>query len=412
MSDSVLAGVWARITDLTIERGEGTWIETVDGERYLDATAGIAVCATGHCHPKVVEAIREQAGRVIHAQVNCYHHDLLEPLGRRLRDLTPPSIEKFFFSNSGAEAVEAAIKLAKQFTGRTNVIVFTGSFHGRTHLTGAMTTSKATYRLRTQPVPAGIFAAPFPDFVRYPDEDAEIDRCLEQLEFILEAQSAPSDTAAMIIEPVQGEGGYRPVPPRFMAGIAELCRQHGILLIIDEVQTGFGRTGTTFAVEQYDVEPDIFLMAKGIASGMPISAVGARAEIMDSWVPGSHGGTYGGNPVACAAALATIDVVTDPAVMEGVTARAAQLRTALNDLAEKYDGIVDVRGLGLMLALEFADSTAAATVMKECFSRKLIVTTAGRNGAAIRWMPPLVITEDELAQALAIFVESVDAVLG
>ncbi|MBX7069641.1 MAG: aminotransferase class III-fold pyridoxal phosphate-dependent enzyme, partial [Microthrixaceae bacterium] len=261
-----LASVWYRVTDLDVVRGEGCWVETAGGDRYLDFTSGIAVTSTGHCHPAVVEAIRDQAGRFIHAQVNCYEHPLLEELAQALDRITPSSIDTFFFSNSGAEATEAAVKLAKQATGRSNVIVFDGSFHGRTHLTMAMTTSKTVYRAGHSPLPAGVFVAPFPRSLGTGSLDERVEASLATLRHLLASQTAPSETAAIIIEPVLGEGGYEPAPVRFLQGIAEICREHGILLVADEVQSGFGRTGTMFAVERSGIEPDILIMAKGIAS--------------------------------------------------------------------------------------------------------------------------------------------------
>ncbi|MBM9624617.1 aspartate aminotransferase family protein [Streptomyces zhihengii] len=404
---SALSGVWGRITELDVTSGSGAWVETSDGQRYLDFTAGIAVCSTGHSHPHVVEAVRRQAGRIIHAQVNCYQHDLLAPLADRLAELTPDSIEQFFFSNSGAEAVEAGVKLAKQATGRTSVVVFQGSFHGRTHLTAAMTTSKAVYRVNAQPLPAGVFIAPFPDLTGGQASDVETERCLTDLGRLLKSTCDPSDIAAFVIEPVQGEGGYRPAPPAFLRGLREICDEHGILLVIDEVQSGFGRTGTMFAIEQYDIEPDIMLLAKGIASGMPLSAVGARASVMRSWIPGSHGGTYGGNAVACAAALATIDVLTAPGALEHVRSLAQVLRDALLRIQAAHpDAVADVRGLGLMLAIEFTDPAVTQRIVAACFERHLILTTAGTQGTAVRWMPPLIASREELDQAIAIFYDA------
>lgn len=407
-----LAGVWSRITELDVVAGSGAWVEASDGQRYLDFTAGIAVCSTGHAHPRVVEAIRRQAGRIIHAQVNCYRHDLLVPLADRLVELTPASIEQFFFSNSGAEAVEAAVKLAKQATGRTGVVVFQGSFHGRTHLTAAMTTSKAVYRLHAQPLPSGVYVAPFPTVLGDQDPGAEVERCLADLRMLLDSTCDPSDVAAFVIEPVQGEGGYRPAPEAFLRGLREICDAHGILLVADEVQTGFGRTGAMFAIEHYGVEPDIMVLAKGIASGMPLSAVGARASVMRSWIPGSHGGTYGGNAVACAAALATIDVLTEPGALEHVRSLGEVLRASLLAVRSAHpEAVVDVRGLGLMLAIEFADPAVTRRIVAGCLERNLIVTTAGVRGTAIRWMPPLVVSRAELDQAIAVFEQVVGAVL-
>jgi 4-aminobutyrate aminotransferase len=401
MGSSHLSGVWFSVTDLQVVSGHGCWVTTVDGTEYLDFTAGIAVVSTGHCHPKVAAAIAAQAQRFVHAQVNCYRHDLLEPLADRLAGITPPTIDTFFFANSGAEITEAAVKLAKQATGRPHVIVFDGSFHGRTHLTMAMTTSKTSYRAGYAPLPAGIFVAPFAA------HDAEVDDALAALDRMLLTTTAPSETAAVIIEPVLGEGGYVPASPRFLHGLVERCRAHGILFVADEVQTGFGRTGRMFAVEHNDIEPDILCMAKGIASGFPLSALGARASLMEQWPRGSHGGTYGGNPIGCAAALATIDVITEPGFLENVAARGAQLLEGLTKLADRDPRIVDVRGLGVMVATEFADPAVADAVRRHCVDHgRLLLMNAGATGAVLRWMPPLVVDEPEISLALDAFAEA------
>jgi 4-aminobutyrate aminotransferase len=405
-----LSDVWFSVTDLEVATGNGCWVTTTDGVDYLDFTGGIAVTSTGHCHPKVTAAIAEQAQRFIHAQVNCYHHDLLDPLADRLAEITPPGIDTFYFANSGAEITEASVKLAKQVTNRPHVIVFEGSFHGRTHLTMAMTTSKTGYRSGYAPLPAGIFVAPFPDPLA-PDEDAEIARALRALDHLLASQTAPAETAAMIIEPVLGEGGYIPAPDAFLRGVAQRCADHGILFVADEVQSGFGRTGRMFAVEHAGVEPDVLCMAKGIASGFPFSALGARADLMERWPKGSHGGTYGGNPMGCAAALATIDVMTAPGFLENVNARGAQLVAGLNELANADGRITQVRGRGLMVASEFADAAVGDAVRKHCLEQgRLILMNAGTYGRAIRWMPPLVVDEGEIGVALDAFATALNAV--
>jgi 4-aminobutyrate aminotransferase len=400
---SHLSDVWFSVTDLQVVSGRGCWVTTTDGTEYLDFTAGIAVVSTGHCHPRVTAAIAEQAQRFIHAQVNCYRHDLLEPLADRLADITPASIDTFFFANSGAEITEAAVKFAKQVTGRPHTIVFSGSFHGRTHLTMAMTTSKIGYRAGYEPLPAGIFVAPFPDPLAA-DQDAEIDRALAGLDHLLAAQTGPAETAAMIVEPVLGEGGYVPAPARFLQGIAARCARHGILFVADEVQSGFARTGEMFAVTHAGVEPDVLCMAKGIASGFPLSALGARAELMERWPKGSHGGTYGGNPIGCAAALASIDVMTAPGFIENVRERGSQLMAGLTKLAASEPRIAQIRGLGLMIATEFRDAAACEAVRRHCLEHgRLLLMNAGTYGTVLRWMPPLVVDEDEVSLALDAF---------
>jgi len=422
-----LAPVWFQVTGLDVVQGSGCWVTTTTGEEYLDFTGGIAVVSTGHCHPHVVEAIRTQAGRFIHAQVNCYRHDLLEPLAERLSQITPAGIDTFFFANSGAEATEAAIKLAKQATGRPNTIVFQGSFHGRTHLAMAMTTSKTGYRAGHAPLPSGVFVSPFPQCLdmaqQHPDmgteqaTDLAVDIAVAGFRHLLASQTAPAETAAVIIEPVLGEGGYVQAPPRFMQEVAAICAEHGILFIADEVQSGFARTGTMFAVEQCDLKPDIVVMAKGIASGFPLAAIGASAELMARWPVGSHGGTYGGNPIGCAAALATIDVLTEPGFLDSVRARGGQLSAGLHLLAKQHQVIADVRGPGLMVALEFRDpktgepdaQRTAAVIEHSRSAGKLLVMNAGTWGNIIRFMPPLVVSKGEMQTALIAIAAALEA---
>ncbi len=406
---SHLAPVWFQVTDLQVASGDGCWVTTVDGDRYLDFTAGIAVVSTGHCHPEVVAAIAEQAGRFVHAQVNCYRHDLLEPLASRLAEVTPDGIDTFFFANSGAEATEGAVKLAKQATGRPNVIVFQGSFHGRTHLAMAMTTSKTSYRSGHAPLPSGVFPAPFPQTVGTGlTEEQAVSQALDGVRYLLASQTAPAETAAMILEPVLGEGGYYPAPAAFLRGLRELCDEHGILFIADEVQSGFARTGHMFFVEASGIRPDVLVMAKGIGSGFPIAAIGASAELMSQWPTGSHGGTYGGNPMGCAAALATIDVLTRPGFLDAVNARGEQLREGLRKLAAEHPVIADVRGPGLMVAMEFRDPRTGApdpvrtaAVVGHCRDEgRLLLMNAGTWANSIRFMPPLVVDEAEMALAV------------
>ncbi len=409
MTSSHLSGVWFKVTDLEVVSGRGCRVITADGTEYLDFAAGIAVNSTGHCHPTVVEAISRQAERFLHAQVNVFTHDLLEPLAARLAEIAPGSIDTFFFANSGAEITEAAIKLAKQATGRPNTIVFNGSFHGRTHLTMAMTSSKSIYRAGHAPLPSGIFIAPFPDPL-VADREAEITRALRGLDQLLMTQTSPGETAAMILEPVLGEGGYVPAPRAFIEGVAQRCRDHGILFIADEVQSGFGRTGTMFAVEHFDIEPDIICMAKGIASGFPFAALGTRREIDDLWPTGSHGGTYGGNPMGCAAALATLDVLCEPGFLQHVSDRGKQLSSGLRDLQGEHPDIRQIRGPGLMVATGFVDATRVPAVAEHCLRHgRLILMSAGTHGRDIRWMPPLVVTADEIDEALAAFGAALDA---
>jgi 4-aminobutyrate aminotransferase len=406
MAESNLADVWHRITDLDVVSGSGSWVTAADGTEYLDFTSGIAVTSTGHCHPHVVQAVQDQAARFLHAQPNVYRHDLLEPLARRLAELVPGPIDTFFFANSGAEAIEAAIKIAKQTTGRPNVIVFEGSFHGRTHLAMAMTTSKVLYRAGYAPLPSGVFIAPFPDHHRGlgREPDAVVDDCLNGLESLLQTQTAPNETAAVVLEPVLGEGGYIPCPKRFLRGVAEICRKRGVPFVADEVQTGFGRTGTMFAVEHFDIEPDIIVLGKGMGSGFPISAIGAPRSRMRQWPVGSHGGTYGGNPMGCAAALATLDVLNQPGFLQRVRQLGTRLTRSLSTMQHGDPRIVDVRGPGLMIGVEFADPADAQQVQAHCLHHdRLILMTAGPTNSVIRWMPPLVVSESDIEFATQAF---------
>ncbi|HZI45655.1 MAG TPA: aminotransferase class III-fold pyridoxal phosphate-dependent enzyme [Ilumatobacter sp.] len=406
---SHLSNVWFKVTDLQVTHGRGCRVTTVSGDEYLDFAAGIAVNSTGHAHPKVAAAIGAQAERFIHAQINVFTHDLAEPLATRLSELAPGAIDTFFFANSGAEITEAAVKLAKQVTRRPNIIVFQGSFHGRTHMAMAMTTSKTGYRAGHAPLPSGVFVSPFPDLLA-DDSDAAVESSLTAFDRLLLAETAPAETAAVIIEPVLGEGGYMPAPKAFLEGVVERCKRHGILFIADEVQSGFGRTGTWFAVEQYDVEPDIICMAKGIASGFPFSALGTRRELDDQWPKGSHGGTYGGNPMGCAAALATIEVMSEPGFMENVRARGEQLSTALTGLMNAYPGLVQVRGPGLMVGVVFEDPARVPRVLEHCLTEgHLILMNAGTYGNVIRWMPPLVVTAEEIDEGLQAFSNALKA---
>ncbi len=409
--------VWTRYTPIIASRAEGCYVYDQDGTPYLDFTCGIGVTNTGHCHPKVVEAIREQAGKMIHAQINIVFHEPLLQLINELRTIAHPSLDGFFFSNSGAEAVEGAVKLARQATGRPNVIVFQGSFHGRTVGTMSLTTSKTIYRAGYQPLMPGVFVAPYPYAFRYgwsPEQTSQW--CLEELEYLFLTQTAPQETAAILIEPVLGEGGYVVPPASFLKGLRELCDQHGILLITDEIQSGFGRTGRWFAYEHFDLRPDIVTVAKGLGSGMPISGVFSRQDLMKKWQPGSHGGTFGGNVVSAAAAVATVRAMRDEKMVENASQRGVQLLTGLRHLQEQYPVIADVRGLGLMVGVEFRDGkgmpdkTTAKGLVHACQDRKLLLLTCGPWDNTIRFIPPLVVNEAQINQSLEILADSLKEV--
>ncbi|MGJ3239105.1 MAG: aspartate aminotransferase family protein [Anaerolineae bacterium] len=420
-SYDLLSPVWTHLTHIQPERGEGAYLYDAQGTRYLDFTCGIGVTNTGHCHPRIVKAVQEQAGKLLFGQMNIVINPQTVALAEELNQVTPPEIDRFFFSNSGAEAVEASVKLARHATGRQNVIVFQGSFHGRTAQTMAMTTSKYIYRYHYQPLPAGVFVAPFPFAYGSGMTTEDVTRvCLHQLDMLLKGQSHPDETAAMVIEPVLGEGGYIEAPAEFLQALRALCDEHGILLIVDEVQSGFGRTGKFWAYEHAGIVPDIIIMAKGLGSGLPISGIASRAALMNLWHPGSHGGTYGGgSAIASAAAAETVRVMRDEGLPHNAERMGAYLRERLQALQARYPHIGNVRGQGLMIGVEFsvpgtqgkADKMTAKAVAGACVMRNLLLLTCGTFENVIRFIPPLIVTQAELDEGLAIFEEALQSVL-
>ncbi|NDH28023.1 MAG: aspartate aminotransferase family protein [bacterium] len=428
----VIAPVWGRAASVDVERGEGSWLIDRSGVRWLDYTSGIGVVNTGHAHPRVAAAIAEQAAKLLHGQQNIVFHEPGLRLHDRLSRILPGGPWGVFLSNSGAEAVEAAVKLARRATRRRNILVFRGGYHGRTAQTMALTTAKNVYRGHFEPLPGSVYSTAYPYCYRAPSGPRDPQkpgaggscagctcRWEEEWDLTLHTLVDAEDVAAVIIEPILGEGGYIVPPAGFLPRLRELTRQLGILLIADEVQTGFGRTGEMFAVQHSKVEPDILVMAKGIASGLPLSGIIARSEILASWAPGTHGGTYGGNVVACAAALATLDVIEQEQLVANAAARGAQMLAGLREVAEGRRAIGDVRGIGLMLALEFVkpdegdgrvpDTDAVRRVIAEAASRRLLLLSAGSYGQVIRIIPPLVTTAAEVDQALEIIAASLDA---
>jgi 4-aminobutyrate aminotransferase len=411
MSFEHLAPVWTHLSDLRPVRGEGVHLFDADGVRWTDFTSGIGVVNTGHAHPTVVAALRDQATELLFAQVGVAPSPLVARLAERLVGLLPAGLDRVFFTNSGAEATEAAVKLVRHATGRPNVVVFQGSFHGRTHLTMAMTTSKTAYRHRYPNLAGGIVVAPFPHAFRWGmDEDAAVDFALAELDVVLKGQSAPDETAAFVIEPVLGEGGYLPAPRRFLEGLRARADASGALLVIDEVQTGFGRTGRMWCCEYHGVRPDVLIMAKGLGSGLPISAIAARAETMARWESGTHGGTYGGgSTLPLAAALATIDVMLSERLPENAAARGARLMAGLRELQARDPGIGDVRGLGLMVGVEFVDAAGrpdparTKAVQCACLDERLLLLTCGTFENVVRWIPPLVVNDAQIDEALGLF---------
>jgi 4-aminobutyrate aminotransferase len=406
-----LAPVWARYTDIVAVRGEGAYLYGRDGRRYLDFTCGIGVTNTGHCHPRVVAAAQAQLGSLIHGQINIVYHEPVLRLVEALLPEMPQGIDTFFFSNSGAEAIEGAVKLARSATGRDAVISFQGSFHGRTTAALALTNSKARYRLHAGTLPGGYYVTSYPYCARCPRRGGEEGCCqqwLPDLRELLATRVAPEAVAAILVEPVLGEGGYVVPPAWFLPALRALCDEYGILLIADEVQTGFGRTGKMFAVEHTRTTPDIMVMAKGLGSGLPISGIAAPRAIMARWSPGSHGGTYGANAVACAAAAATVKVIREEGLVENAAVQGTALLSGLRALQTDHPGIYDVRGLGLMGALEFArpdgspDGTRAKQILHACVERGLLILTCGPHDNVLRLIPPLIVTREQIQEALGI----------
>jgi 4-aminobutyrate aminotransferase len=405
-----LSPILHQATPVLAARGEGVHIYDEDGRRFLDFTAGIGVTSTGHCHPKVVAAAQHQVATLVHGQYTTVMHRPLLDLTERLGRVLPEQLDALFFVNSGSEAVEAAVRLVRHATGRPNVVVFQGSFHGRTFGAAAMTTSGTKFRAGIGPLMGGVVVSPFPAAYRYGWSEEEATRfALRELDHLLASVSAPAETAALVVEPVQGEGGYVPASTAFMQGLRERADRHGLLLVVDEVQTGFGRTGRFWGHQHFDVRPDVVVTAKGLASGFPLSAIAASREVMAKAWPGSQGGTYGGNAVACAAALATLEVIEEERLVENAATRGDQLREGLEKVAAQTPAIGDVRGLGLMQASEFVDDDGepdretAVAVQQEAARRGLLLLTCGAAGNVVRMIPPLVVGPEHVDEALQVW---------
>jgi 4-aminobutyrate aminotransferase len=420
---SVIPSVWFRYTDLLVERGEGSWLITSDGDRYLDYTSGIGVTSTGHAHPRVSAAIAEQAQKLIHGQQNIVYHEPGLRLYERLATIMPGGPWTAFLSNSGAEAVEASVKLARIATGRPVILAFRYGFHGRTGQTMALTSSRVSMRGDFEPLPGSVYHTAFPYCYRAAGGPHDPYECScdweEQLELVFAQLVARDRVAAILCESVIGEGGYIVPPPTFWPRLREIADRCGALLIADEVQSGFGRTGEMFAIQHWAVEPDIIVMAKGIASGMPLSGILARHSLLEKFPPGTHGGTYGGNVVSCAAALATLDIIEEEGLVQNARQRGAELLAGLRRISASRPTVGDVRGLGLMLAMEFVDPSSrdgrrpdqplAARVQEEALARHLLVLPCGTFGNVIRLVPPLVTTADETNVALEALADALAA---
>ena len=383
-------------------RGEGLTVEDIDGNLFLDFAAGIAVTSTGHSHPQVVAAIKEQAAELIHFSASDFYLPIYAELCRRLVEITPivGGAARAYLGNSGTEVVETAIKLARHATKRPYVVAFLGAFHGRTYGSVSLTASKAKYHAGFGPLLPGVFHAPYGrvEDLRWFDE-------------VLFDKLAPADeVAAIVVEPIQGEGGYIVPEEGFLQGLRDICDRHGILLVADEIQSGAGRTGTMWAIEGWGIRPDILLSAKGIASGMPLGALVARADLLEAWGPGAHGSTYGGNPVSCAAALTTIELL-EGGLIGNAAVRGNQAFAGLRALGDRFPGLVtDVRGRGLMIGVEFDSADHAEEVQWAAFERGLLVLECGRS--SVRMSPALTVSEAEMATGLRIFGEALAAVAG
>jgi 4-aminobutyrate aminotransferase len=395
-------------------RGSGSVVEDVDGNRFLDMNAGIAVTSTGHSHPGVVEAVQAQAGQLIHYSASDFYLPIYSELAEKLAEIAPMEGPiRSFLTNSGTEAVEASIKLSRWATGRQYIVAFYGSFHGRSYGSVSLTASKNTYRAGFGPLLPGVLHAYYGDgrdMDMAPGSAEDGFPTIDYIEnFLFKRMVSASEVAAIVVEPVLGEGGYIVPPDGWLMALRDLCDRHGIYLVADEVQSGMGRTGKFWAVEHFGVEPDLLLSGKGIASGMPLGAMIAREDKM-TWTPGTHGSTYGGNPVSCAAALATIRAIQEEHLLENADKVGSVMLEGLRDIQTRHDSIREVRGLALMIGIELPDHDFAAEVEQRSFHKGLLMLGCGDN--AIRMSPPLNFSEDQARTALEIFEEVVDEVEG
>lgn len=414
----------AKLTPVAITHAQGAAITDADGNTLLDFAGGIGVLAVGHCPPNVVNAIKNQAEQLIHLCAIVGTYEPYVEVAELMNEVTPGDFpKKTILLNSGAEGNETAVKIARAYTGRPAIIVFEGAYHGRTNLTLAMTSKYGLFKKNFGPFAPEIYRLPFPNVYRRPAGMSEalfIDDAVARLENAFTAQVDPSAVAAIVIEPVLGEGGFIATPPRFLHRIRELCTQYGIVMVADEVQCGFGRTGKLFAVEHYDIVPDLIVTAKSLAAGMPLAAVTGKAEIMDGPHPGGLGGTYSGNPLACVAAVETIKMIREPAFLERATQVGARIREHLLDCQAEIPLIGDVRGLGPMMLMELVKDRDLKTpapdetlqVTNECFKRGLVAIRAGLFSNCIRFLPPLNISDEQIDEGMAVIGEALRTVEG
>lgn len=404
-------------TDLTAEHAEGIHVTMSDGNTYMDFTSGIAVLNVGHRHPKVMARVRKQLDHYVHSGCT-FFYESVATLSKMLAEVAPGDIDSFFWLNSGSESIEAAIKLARFTTKRPAVVAFRGAFHGRTMGATSLTTSNAKYRKYYRPLLPEIYRLPFPYEYVCPGGKVDYDpteKTLDAMNEMFRLELHPDEIAAVIVEPQQGEGGYSPAPPALMKALREVCDRHGIMLIFDEVQTGFGRTGKWFAADHYGIAPDIICMAKSMAGGFPLSAVGASKKVMDQWPTGAHGTTFGGNPVSCAAAIGVIEAIKDEKLLENGMKIADIAKKRMKEAQKNHSVIGDVRGLGPMIGIELVtedgnpNHEAFNKLYHHCRGEKLIIVNCGPNGNIIRFIPPLITTEDEMNKALDILLRGIAA---
>jgi 4-aminobutyrate aminotransferase len=409
----IIAPVIAFNNEIEITEGKGSWVTAADGKQYLDFACGIATTNLGHRPDNVVAAAQAQLNKLWHAGGAFLYGSIIEA-AEAIVDVAPEGIEKMFFMNSGAEAVEGSVKLARKTTGRQGIITFRGAFHGRTMGSVTYTTSKAKYRQGYHPLLPSVFVTPFPHPFGWGMTQEEANEyALRELEMKFRYEVTPGEVAAFLVEPMQGEGGYYPASREFMHALRSIADEHGILMMIDEVQTGFGRTGDWFTSQVYDVRPDVMIMGKAIANGLPLSGVAASADLMDQWLPGSHGTTFGGNPVSCAASAATVAglrnvIPTVPAISEYAFGR-------WNELKEKHRTVGDVRGLGLMIGIELVtegntpDPNAFAAVSAYAVEKGMFILNCGPDGDIIRFIPPLNVSREDLDTGIDILAEGIAA---
>jgi 4-aminobutyrate aminotransferase len=401
------------VAPITIDHAEGSWVYDTDGGKWLDFVVGIAVVNTGHCHPKVVKAVQEQAAKVPHAQMNIYRHGPMLELAEKLTGIMPDGLDEVMFANSGAEAVENAIKLAKQATRRPGILAFQGAFHGRTHLTMALTDSAVHYRGHHEPLVGSIYHAKYCYPYRTPVSEDPTAYAIEDVRRVLRAEIYGDDVAAIIVEPIQGEGGFIVPTTEFMEELRAIADEIGACLIIDEIQAGFGRTGKWFCHEHYGVEADIVTIAKGVASGFPLSGIVTKSEYFDKCKPGTMGGTYGGNAVACAASIATIDAINEEGMIANAAKQGEKLRGFFTKMQETYPCIGEVRGMGLMNAIEIVkpgtkepDAAATKSFFAAVNNRKVLILTCSMFDNLAPMLPALNISDDEMDFAFEVFTDA------